>query len=152
MRHRKGYKKLGRPTEHRLLMLRGMATALFEHGKVETTVARAKELSRFADKIITWAKQANKDETKRLTRIRKILGTLTKKDVAWKVIHHIAPKFENRNGGYTKVLKFRRRVGDQAETAVVLLTDLTPEEVKNMGKENNIAQVENTENVEKNEA
>ena len=74
------------------------------------------------------------------------MGTLTKKDVAWKVIHHIAPKFEDRNGGYTRVLKFRRRLGDQAETAVVLLTGLTPEEVKNMGRENNIDQVEKVEN------
>ncbi|WP_456456493.1 50S ribosomal protein L17 [Thermovibrio sp.] len=118
MRHRIKGKKLGRPTEHRLLMLRNLVTDLMEHGKVITTVARAKELRRLADRTITKAKQENK-----VKAIREVLQIVTKKDVAYKVVNEIAPKYKDRNGGYTRLLHYHFRKGDAAPTAIVMLVE-----------------------------
>jgi large subunit ribosomal protein L17 len=118
MRHRVKERKLGRPTEHRLLMLRGLVTALMEHGKVVTTVARAKELKRLADKTITKAKQEDK-----VKAIRDVLKIVTKKEVAYKVVNEIAPKYKDRNGGYTRMYHYGFRKGDSAPTAIVMLVD-----------------------------
>ncbi|OMH40272.1 50S ribosomal protein L17 [Desulfurobacterium indicum] len=118
MRHRIKRKKLGRPTEHRVMMLRNLVTDLMEHGKVVTTVARAKELRRLADKVITKAKDEDK-----VKALREVLTVVTKKDVAFKVVNEIAPKYADRNGGYTRLLHYDYRKGDAAPTAIVMLVE-----------------------------
>ncbi len=123
MRHRVKRKKLGRPTEHRVLMLRNLVTDLMEHGKVVTTVARAKELRRMADRLITKAKQEDK-----VKAIRDVLAVVTKKDIAYKVVNEIAPKYKDRNGGYTRLLHYDFRKGDAAPTAIVMLVESSEEE------------------------
>ncbi len=123
MRHRVKRKKLGRPTEHRVLMLRNLVTDLMEHGKVVTTVARAKELRRMADRLITKAKQEDK-----VKAIRDVLAVVTKKDIAYKVVNEIAPKYKDRNGGYTRLLHYDFRKGDAAPTAIVMLVEPSEEE------------------------
>ncbi|MEO2082585.1 MAG: 50S ribosomal protein L17 [Desulfurobacteriaceae bacterium] len=125
MRHRVKGKKLGRPTEHRLLMLRNLVTDLMEHGKVVTTIARAKELRRLADKVITKGKQEDK-----VKAIRDVLRIVTKKDIAYKVVNEIAPKYKDRNGGYTRLYHYGFRKGDAAPTAIVMLVE-TEEVVEN---------------------
>ncbi len=123
MRHRVKGKKLGRPTEHRMLMLRNLVTDLMEHGKVVTTVARAKELRRLADKVITKAKQEDK-----VKAIREVLQVVTKKEIAYKVVNEIAPRYKDRNGGYTRLLHYHFRKGDAAPTAIVMLVEAGQEE------------------------
>ncbi|WP_457570224.1 50S ribosomal protein L17 [Desulfurobacterium sp.] len=122
MRHRIKRKKLGRPTEHRVMMLRNLVTDLMEHGKVVTTVARAKELRRLADKVITKAKDEDK-----VKALREVLTVVTKKDVAFKVVNEIAPKYADRNGGYTRLLHYDYRKGDAAPTAIVMLVETEEE-------------------------
>jgi len=118
MRHRVKGKKLGRPTEHRLLMLRNLVTDLMEHGKVITTIARAKELRRLADKVINKAKQEDK-----VKAIRDVLTIVTRKEVAYKLVNEIAPKYQDRNSGYTRLLHYGFRKGDAAPTAIVMLVE-----------------------------
>jgi len=118
MRHRVKGKKLGRPTEHRILMLRNLVTDLMEHGKVVTTIARAKELKRLADKVITKGKQQDK-----VKAIRDVLRIVTRKDIAYKVVNEIAPRYANREGGYTRLLHYDYRKGDAAPTAIVMLVE-----------------------------
>ena len=125
MRHRVKGKKLGRPTEHRILMLRNLVTDLMEHGKVVTTVARAKELRRMADKLITKAKQEDK-----VKAIRDVLAIVTRKEVAYKVVNEIAPKYKDRNGGYTRLLHYDFRKGDAAPTAIVMLVETEEESLE----------------------
>ncbi len=122
MRHRVKGKKLGRPTEHRILMLRNLVTDLMEHGKVITTIARAKELRRMADKLITKAKQEDK-----VKAIRDVLAIVTRKEVAYKIVNEIAPKYKDRNGGYTRLLHYDFRKGDAAPTAIVMLVETEEE-------------------------
>ena len=129
MRHRIKGRKLGRPTEHRMLMLRNLVTDLMEHGKVVTTTARAKELRRLADRVITKAKQEDK-----VKAIREVLQIVTKKDIAYKVVNEIAPKYKDRNGGYTRLLHYHFRKGDAAPTAIVMLVE-AGEEPKEEAKE-----------------
>ncbi|MBO5373848.1 MAG: 50S ribosomal protein L17 [Clostridia bacterium] len=112
-----GNRKLGRPTAHRIAMLRGMVTLLLENGKIETTYARAKELSAVADKMITLGK------TNTLASRREALGYITKEDVVKKLFDEIAPKYASRNGGYTQVYKLGPRRGDAAEMALIKLVD-----------------------------
>ena len=112
-----GNRKLGRPTAHRIAMLRGMVTFLLENGKIETTSARAKELSAVADKMITLGK------TNTLASRREALGYITKEDVVKKLFDEIAPKYASRNGGYTQVYKLGPRRGDAAEMALIKLVD-----------------------------
>jgi len=118
MRHRVKGKKLGRPTEHRLLMLRNLVTDLMDHGKVITTIARAKELRRLADKVINKAKQEDK-----VKAIRDVLTIVTRKEVAYKLVNEIAPKYQDRNSGYTRLLHYGFRKGDAAPTAIVMLVE-----------------------------
>ena len=108
-------RKLGRSTDQRRAMLRAMVTYLFENGKIETTVTRAKEISAMAEKMITLAKAGD------LHAKRQILAYVTKEDVAKKLVDEIAPKYADRNGGYTKVIKTGPRRGDAAEMAIIQL-------------------------------
>lgn len=110
-----GARKLGRTTDHRKAMLRAMVTFLLENGKIETTVTRAKEVRAMAEKMITIAK-ANDLHSK-----RQVYSYITKETVAKKVMDEIAPKYADRNGGYTRVVRIGPRRGDAAEMAIVQL-------------------------------
>ena len=110
-----GNRKLGRPTAHRIAMLRGMVTLLLEKGAIETTLARAKELRAVADKMIT----LGKDNT--LASRRAALAYITKEDVVKKLFDEIAPKYAERNGGYTRIVRIGVRRGDNAEMAIIEL-------------------------------
>jgi len=110
-----GTRKLGRPTDHRMAMLRGLVTYLLENDKIETTVTRAKEVRSLADKMITLGK------TNTLHSRRQAMAFITKEDVVKKLFDQIAPEYKDRNGGYTRVLKTGPRRGDGAEMAIVSL-------------------------------
>ena len=110
-----GTRKLGRTSDHRKAMLRAMVTYLLENGKIETTVTRAKEVRSMAEKMITTAK------TNDLHSKRQVLAYVTKEDVVKKLFDEIAPKYADRNGGYTRVTKIGPRRGDGAEMAVIEL-------------------------------
>jgi len=113
MRHRKGYKKLNRPTDQRMAMLRGIVTGLIMHESVKTTVARAKEAARLAEKLVTWAKRGD------LHSRRLALRVLPDKEAVHKLFAEIAPRFEDREGGYTQVIRAGMRRGDSAEMAIL---------------------------------
>lgn len=104
-----GTRKLGRTTDHRKAMLRAMVTYLLENGQIETTVTRAKEVRAVAEKMITIGK--NND----LHSKRQVFAYVTKEDVAKKLFDEISPKYAERNGGYTRILKLGQRRGDTAE-------------------------------------
>ncbi len=110
-----GTRKLGRTSDHRRAMMRAMVTYLFENGKIETTVTRAKEVRAVAEKMITLGK------TNTLHSKRQVYSYITKEDVAKKVFDEIAPKYEDRNGGYTRIIKIGPRRGDAAEMAIIEL-------------------------------
>jgi large subunit ribosomal protein L17 len=112
-----GTRKLGRPTAHRKAMLRGMVTLLLENGQVETTLTRAKEVRSIAEKMITLGKKNT------LASRRAALAYITKEDVVTKLFSEIAPKYADRNGGYTQIFKIGARRGDAAEMAIVRLID-----------------------------
>ncbi len=112
-----GTRKLGRTTEHRNAMLRGMVTLLLEKGAIETTLSRAKELRCVADKMITLGKKNT------LATRREALAYITKEDVVKKLFDEIAPKYADRVGGYTQVYKLGPRRGDAAEMALIKLVD-----------------------------
>ena len=108
-------RKLGKPSDQRRAMLRAMTTYLLENGQIKTTYARAKEVAPMAEKMITLAKKNN------LAAYRQALSYLTKEDVAKKLFDQIGPKYADRNGGYTRVLKMGPRRGDAAEMAIIPL-------------------------------
>ncbi len=110
-----GTRKLGRSTDHRRAMMRAMVTYLLENGKIETTVTRAKEVRAMAEKMIT----LGKDNT--LHSKRQVYSYVTKEAVAKKVFDEIAPSYEGRNGGYTRIIKIGARRGDAAEMAIIEL-------------------------------
>ena len=108
-------RKLGRTTDSRNAMLRAMVTSLFEHGKIETTVTRAKEVRSVAEKMVTLGKEED------LASKRQIFSYITKETVAKKLIDEIGPKYADRNGGYTRIIKIGARRGDAAEMAILEL-------------------------------
>ena len=108
-------RKLGRTSDQRKAMLRAMVTYLLENGQIKTTYARAKEVAPLAEKMITLAKNSN------LANYRQALAFITKEDVANKLFKEIAPKYADRNGGYTRILKMGPRRGDAAEVAILQL-------------------------------
>lgn len=110
-----GTRKLGRPTDHRKAMLRAMVTFFLESGKIETTVTRAKEVAAIAEKMITLGK------TNSLHNKRQVMSFVTKEDVVKKLFDEIAPKYADRNGGYTRIYKTGPRRGDAAEMAILEL-------------------------------
>lgn len=110
-----GARKLGRSTDHRKAMLRAMVTFLMENGKIETTVTRAKEVRSMAEKMITIAKAGD------LHSKRQVYSYITKETVAKKVMDEIAPKYADRNGGHTRIVKIGPRRGDAAEMAIIEL-------------------------------
>ena len=110
-----GTRKLGRPTDQRIAMLRNLTTSLLEHGRVETTLTRAKELRCMADKMITLGKLNT------LHSRRQALSYVMRKDIVYKLFEEIAPKYAERKGGYTRILKIGPRRGDAAPMAIIEL-------------------------------
>ena len=110
-----GTRKLGRTSAQRKAMLRAMTTYLFENGKIETTFYRAKEVQPVAEKMVTLAKKNT------LASYRKALSYITKEDVVKKLFDEVAPKYADRNGGYTRIYKTGPRRGDAAEMAIIQL-------------------------------
>ncbi len=124
MRHRVGQRKLGRVTEHRIAMLRNQAEALIRHERIETTVPKAKELRPFVERIITIAKRgiaAGDANAGSLHARRMVLRDIQNRDVVAKLFDTIAPRFEARPGGYTRILRLGYRRGDSAEVAQIEL-------------------------------
>ena len=124
MRHNVGYRKLGRVTEHRLALLRNQAIALLRHEKIETTMPKAKELRPFVERLITIAKRgvAAGDANGRALHARRlVLAELPDKDIVGKLFDTLAPRFAERPGGYTRILRVGFRRGDAAEVAHVEL-------------------------------
>ena len=109
-----GTRKLGRPTASRMAMLRAMVTFLLENGKIETTVTRAKEVRSLAEKMITIAKEPT------LHNKRQVFAFVTKESVCKKLFDEIAPKYADRNGGYTRIIKTGARRGDAAEMCFII--------------------------------
>ena len=110
-----GSRKLGRPTDHRKSMLRGMVTFLLENGKIETTVTRAKEVRAMTEKMITLGKKSD------LAAYRQAMSFITREDVCKKLFKEIAPSYAERNGGYTRIIRTGVRRGDAAEMAIIEL-------------------------------
>ena len=110
-----GQRKLGRPTDQRIAMLRNLVTSLLEHGKIETTVTRAKETRSIAEKMITLGKKNT------LHTRRQALSFITKEAVVAKLFNEIAPNYAERNGGYTRIIKTYERRGDAALMSVLEL-------------------------------
>ena len=110
-----GTRKLGKTTAQRMAMLRQQVTDLLDKGRMETTVTRAKEIAPMAEKMITLGK------AKDLASYRQALSFITREDVAKKVFDEVAPKYADRNGGYTRITRIGARRGDAAEMVVIEL-------------------------------
>ena len=124
MRHNVAHRKLGRVTEHRLALLRNQATALLRHERIETTMPKAKELRPFIERLITVAKRgvaAGEANGQSLHARRMVLAEIVDKDVVGKLFETIAPRFAERPGGYTRILRVGFRRGDSAEVAQIEL-------------------------------
>ena len=119
-----GTRKLGRTTEHRMAMLKGMVTLLLENGQLVTTLTRAKEVRPLAEKMITLGKKNT------LASRRAALAFITKEKVVSKVFNELAPLYAERNGGYTAIYKLGPRRGDAAEMAVIKLVGYVKPEDK----------------------
>ncbi len=129
MRHLKAGRKLSRTTSHRLATLRNMVTSLIEHERIQTTDAKAKELKRFADKIITLGKRGD------LHAVRQGMRFIRDKSVTKKLFDEVAPRFKDINGGYTRVMKFGRRHGDNAPMSIIELSVLGDDKKTGQSKE-----------------
>ena len=135
-----GTRKLGRPTAHRMSMLRGLTTYLLENGSVETTLTRAKEVRALAEKMITLGKKNT------LASRRQALAFITKGEVVKKLFNEIAPENANRNGGYTAIYKLGPRRGDGAEMArIVLVAEMEKAEAEKASKKKSSKKAEKVE-------
>ncbi|PLX40799.1 MAG: 50S ribosomal protein L17 [Deltaproteobacteria bacterium] len=115
MRHNKTGRQLGRNSSHRKAMFRNMVTSLFEHGKIKTTDAKAKELRKIAEKLITLAKRGD------LHARRRALSYVRSRDVVEKLFGEISGQFGDRPGGYTRIIKLGNRRGDNAPLSIIEL-------------------------------
>ncbi len=115
MRHRKNGRQLGRQTKHRWALFRSLVTSLLEHERIETTEAKAKEIRGFTDRMITLGKEGT------LPARRQALSFIRSKNVVSKLFSEVAPRFKDRPGGYTRMVKTRRRVGDAAKLVAIEL-------------------------------
>ncbi|MEP6887997.1 MAG: 50S ribosomal protein L17 [Nitrospirales bacterium] len=115
MRHREKGRQLGRNTKHRWALYRSLVTSLLEHERIETTEAKAKEIRGFTDRMITLGKEGD------LPARRRALSFLRSKAVVSKLFSDVAGRFRERNGGYTRIIKTRRRIGDAAEMVAIEL-------------------------------
>ena len=114
MRHKHGYRRLSRTSAHRAALLKNLSIGLIKSTRIETTLPKAKELSRYFEKLIT---KANSGENAH----RAVFAQLQDKVSTNKLVTEIAPKYENRNGGYTRIIKTRMRRGDAASMAIIEL-------------------------------
>src|SRR5258706_13157784 len=121
MRHNLAYRKLGRVSEHRTALLRNQAMALIRHERIETTMPKAKELRPFVERLITIAKRGVASNGQVLHARRLVLSELPDKDIVGKLFESIAPRFAERPGGYTRILRVGFRRGDSAEVAQIEL-------------------------------
>src|SRR5207249_3136441 len=119
MRHRKDHRKLSRTASHRRALLRNLVTALFQYERIETTVAKAKEARRVAERLITFAKRGDVAARRHVTRF------VTRDEVTSKLFGTIAPWYAERAGGYTRILRIGHRLGDGGETAYLELVKST---------------------------
>lgn len=115
MRHRKKGRQLGRQTKHRWALFRNLVTSLLDHERIETTEAKAKEIRGFTDRMITLGKEGT------LPARRRALAFLRSKDVVSKLFADVAGRFKDRRGGYTRIVKTRRRIGDGGEMVAIEL-------------------------------
>ena len=117
--HRHGYKgrKFGRERDQRRALLKGLATSLVEHGKIETTLPKAKELVRYIEKVITKAKKGD------LANRRQVIAALSTQNAAFKLVDEIAPQLTGRTSGHVRVVRTRLRVGDGAQMANISFVD-----------------------------
>ena len=115
MNHNKTYRKLGRRADHRKAMLKNLTISLLSAEKIETTVTRAKELRKFAERMITFGKKNT------LASRRNAFAFLRNEEVVAKIFNELAPKYAERNGGYTRIIKTSVRKGDSAEMAIIEL-------------------------------
>jgi large subunit ribosomal protein L17 len=120
MRHQRAGKKLGRDSAHRQALYSNLAGALIEHGRIETTEAKAKAVKPFAEKMITLGKRGD------LHARRQALSALRSNDVVHHLFAEVAPRFSAREGGYTRIVKLGQRKGDAAEMAYLELVDHEP--------------------------
>ena len=120
MRHARSGKKLGRDSAHRKALYSNLAGALITHGRIETTEAKAKAVRPYAEKLITLGKRGD------LHARRQAMAELRSNDVVHKLFADIAPRFSERNGGYTRILKLGPRQGDAAQMALLELVDFDP--------------------------
>src|SRR2546423_1568831 len=121
MRHNLAFRKLGRVSEHRTALLRNQAMALIRHERIETTMPKAKELRPFVERLITIAKRGVASNGQALHARRLVLSELPDKDIVGKLFESIAPRFAERPGGYTRILRVGFRRGDSAEVAQIEL-------------------------------
>lgn len=128
MRHRKDHRKLSRTREHRKALLRNLTTSLIQHERIETTVAKAKEARRMAERMITFAKRGDVAARRHVARF--VHGD----DVVRKLFDTVAPWYADRNGGYTRIIKVGRRLGDAGQTALLELVK-SPELKERLRKE-----------------
>jgi large subunit ribosomal protein L17 len=117
MRHKVATFKIGRSGAHRRAMLANMVSSLYENGQIETTLVKAKEARRFAERLITIGKKGD------LHNIRLAVARLRNKEMVRKLFTEIAPSYEGRNGGYTRIVKLGKRRGDAAEMCILQLVE-----------------------------
>ena len=115
MRHKHGYRKLGRTSSHRSALLKNLAIAIIKSEKIETTLPKAKGLRSYVEKLITRARKGDSNAH------RAVFASLQDKEATNKLVTEVAPKFKERNGGYTRIIKTRVRRGDAAEMAYIEL-------------------------------
>ena len=121
MRHKHGYRKLGRTSAHRAALLKNLTISIINVGKIETTLPKAKELRSYVEKLITTALRRDEKGSDFNTH-RAVFAKLQDKVATKKLVEQIAPKFADKNGGYTRILKTRLRKGDAAEMAFIEFT------------------------------
>ena len=117
MRHNHKQRKLNRPTAHRVSLLANMASSLIEHEQIVTTLPKAKELKPFVEKLVTLGKNGD------LTSRRRAISKTRNEDAVRKIFDILAPRYEERNGGYVRIMKFGHRFGDAAPKAVIEFVD-----------------------------
>ncbi|OGF18303.1 MAG: 50S ribosomal protein L17 [Candidatus Eisenbacteria bacterium RBG_16_71_46] len=124
MRHRKDHRKLSRTASHRRALLRNLVTALFQYERIETSVAKAKEARRLAERLITFGKRGD------LAARRHVARFVTRPEVTRKLFETVAPWYAGRNGGYTRIIRLGRRLGDAGEIAYLELVKTTEQKEK----------------------
>jgi large subunit ribosomal protein L17 len=130
MRHRKAGNRLGRTSSHRKAMMRNMVTSLIEHERIVTTVAKAKELRRLADRMITLAKRGD------LHARRQALAVIRDKRVVAKLFNELGGEYRDRNGGYTRIIQTGQRLGDAAPMAIIELVNYSDKQQQEAGEDN----------------